>query len=166
VVFMDLRLKIADRRITTSLYTKPMTLHLYLPPHSCHAPGVLSGLVFGNVLCIHQLCSNAWDIMLELKLLLCCLLDWGYQLIQLTPLFQKAIDNAKAYPRCMSLDPLWTWSKKEAANCQQVFLHLPYQTCQPLFQCYPETLGESRCHAPRPTSSELIDQWTCYSIPI
>jgi hypothetical protein len=41
VVCMDLRLKIVDRRITTSLYAKPISLCLYLPPHYCHAPGVL-----------------------------------------------------------------------------------------------------------------------------
>jgi hypothetical protein len=50
VVFMDLRLTIEGKYIKSSLYAKPMALHLYLPPHSCHAPGVLSGLMFGNVL--------------------------------------------------------------------------------------------------------------------
>ncbi len=50
VVFMDLRLKIEGKKIVTSLFAKPMALHLYIPPHSCHAPGVLSGMVFGKVL--------------------------------------------------------------------------------------------------------------------
>jgi hypothetical protein len=61
-VFMDLRLKIEGKKIVTSLIAKPMALHLYIPPHSCHAPGVLSGIVFGNVLSIHQLCSRATNI--------------------------------------------------------------------------------------------------------
>jgi hypothetical protein len=94
---MDIRLKIEGRKIVTSLYAKPMALHLYLPPHSCHAPGVLPGLVFGNILRIHQLCSDAWDVVKEIKLFLHCLLDRGYQLDKLTSLFQKAMDNAKAY---------------------------------------------------------------------
>ncbi len=34
VVFMDLRLKVNGKKITSSLYTKPMALHLYIPPHS------------------------------------------------------------------------------------------------------------------------------------
>jgi len=55
VVFMDLRLKIEGGHITTSLYAKHMALHLFLPTHSCHTPGDLSSLVFGNVLRIHQL---------------------------------------------------------------------------------------------------------------
>ncbi len=62
VVFINLRLKIAGKKIVTSLFAKPMALHLYIPPHSCHAPGVLLGIVFCNVLCIHQLCSRATDI--------------------------------------------------------------------------------------------------------
>jgi hypothetical protein len=36
VVFMDLHLKIEGRHITTSLYAKPMVLHLYLP----HTPAM------------------------------------------------------------------------------------------------------------------------------
>ncbi len=88
VVFMDLRVKIVDDKIVTSLFAKPLALHLYLPPHSCHALGVVSGLVFGNVLQIYQLCSLATDIKKVLKLFLHRLLESGYQLEQLTPLFQ------------------------------------------------------------------------------
>jgi hypothetical protein len=106
VVFMDLQLRVDGKKIISSLYAKPMALHLYIPPHSCHAPGVLSGLVFGNVLHIHQLCSNVKDIVKEIKLLLHRLMDQGYQLSQLTPLFQQAIDNAKAYLRRSTLDHL------------------------------------------------------------
>ncbi len=45
VVFMDLWLKIDEKKIVTSLFAKIMALHLYIPPHSCHAPGILSGMV-------------------------------------------------------------------------------------------------------------------------
>jgi hypothetical protein len=75
VVFMDLRLKVDGKKITSSLYAKLMALHLYIPPHSCHAPGVLSRLVFSNILCIHQLCSNVKDVIKEIKLLLHRLMD-------------------------------------------------------------------------------------------
>jgi hypothetical protein len=78
---MDLQKKIEGKKVVTSLFTKPMALHLYIPPHLCHAPGVLSGMVFGNVLRIHQLCSCASDIVIELKLFFHCLLDQGYQFL-------------------------------------------------------------------------------------
>jgi hypothetical protein len=163
---MDLQLKIADRRITTSLYAKPMALHLYLPPHSCHAPGVFSGLVFGNVLCIHQLCSDAQDVVKELKLLLHCLLDQGYQLIQLTPLFQKAMDNTKAYLRCTSLDHLQTRSKKEAANRQRVFLHLPYHPANPSSKAIQKLWARRVAMPPGQLPLNQLTNEQGYSIPI
>ena len=106
VVFMDLQLKIEAKKVVASLYAKPMALHLYIPPHLCHAPEVLPGIVFGNVLQIHQLCSRAADVTQELKILLHRLLDCGYQLAQLTPLFQQAMNNAKAYLHRTVLDHL------------------------------------------------------------
>ena len=128
---MDLRLKIEGRRVVTSLYTKPLALHLYLPPHSCHAPSVLTGLIFGNVLCIHQLCSAATDVKKELKLFFRCLLDCGYELQKITPIFQQAINNAMAYLKRSALEQLWMKSRKDIASCQQVFLHLPYHPANP-----------------------------------
>jgi hypothetical protein len=131
VVFMDLRLKIKEKMVVTSLYAKPMALHLYIPPHSCHAPGVLPGIVFGNVLPIHQLCSWAVDVTQEIKLFLHRLLNRGYQLAQLTPLFQQAMDNAKAYLQCPALNHLCAKSNKGEGQRQRVFLHLPYHPANP-----------------------------------
>jgi hypothetical protein len=53
--------------------------------------------MFGNVLRIYQLCSNAKDIEKEIKLFFHRLLDRGYQSNQFTPPFQQTINNAKAY---------------------------------------------------------------------
>jgi hypothetical protein len=128
---MDLRLKIKEKTVVTSLYAKPMALHLYIPPHSCHAPGVLPDIVFGNVLWIHQLCSWAVDVTQEIKLFLHRLLNCGYQLAQLTPLFQQAMDNAKAYLQHSALDHLRAKSKKGEGQRQRVFLHLPYHPTNP-----------------------------------
>jgi hypothetical protein len=131
VVFMDLRLKIEGKKIVTSLFAKPMALHLYIPPHSCHALGILSGIVFGNVLRIHQLCSRATDIVRELKLFFHHLLDQGYQSSHLTPLFQQAIDNAKNYLRRTALDHVGAKSRKDTAHCHLVFLHILYHSANP-----------------------------------
>ena len=59
VVTMDMTIEIGDGKIMTKLYAKPLALYLYIPPHSCHAPGVHIGLIFGNVLRIFQLNSRA-----------------------------------------------------------------------------------------------------------
>ena len=91
---MDLTISIEDGKIVTSLYSKPLALYLYIPPHSCHAPGVLTGLVFGMILRIHRLCSKEEDIDKELHLFVSRLLDRGYDLDKLKPLISKAIYNA------------------------------------------------------------------------
>jgi hypothetical protein len=44
VDFMDLTLSIQEDKIITTLYEKPSNFHLYIPPHSCHPPGLLRGI--------------------------------------------------------------------------------------------------------------------------
>ena len=44
VTFMDLNIHLRRGRLFTSLYAKPMALHLYIPPTSCHAPGIATGV--------------------------------------------------------------------------------------------------------------------------
>ena len=166
VVFMDLRLMIEGRQIKSSLYAKPRSLHLYLPPHSCHAPGVLPGLVFGNVLRIHQLCSNEIDITKELKLFFHRLLDRGYQKYQLTPLFQQAMDNAKAYLRRTALDHLRAKSKKETAQRQRVFLHLPYHSSNPSSRTIQKLWAERVANPPDQPSLSCLTNEQGYNIPI
>ncbi len=128
---MDLWLKIEEKKVVTSLYVKPMALHLHIPPHSCHAPGVLPGIVFGNVIQILQFCSRVVDVTWEIKLFLHHLLDHGDQLAQLTLLFQQAMDNAKVYLQHTALDYLCAKSKKGEGQCQHVFLYLQYHPANP-----------------------------------
>jgi hypothetical protein len=47
VDFMDLTLCIDGASIAITLYEKPSNFHLYIPPHSCHPPGLLRGMVYG-----------------------------------------------------------------------------------------------------------------------
>ncbi len=46
--FMDLNITLADGTFSTNLYAKPLALHLYIPPISCHAPGIFTGLIQGQ----------------------------------------------------------------------------------------------------------------------
>jgi hypothetical protein len=89
VVFMDLMIGIINRRFVTSLYAKPMALYLYIPPNSSHAPGILAGLVYGQVLRIYQLCSLSTDIDKELAAFYRRLLARGYHARQILPLLKR-----------------------------------------------------------------------------
>ena len=128
---MDMTISIENRKITTTLYEKPMALHLYIPPHSCHPPGVLTGLIMGQVLRFYQLCSEQKDIEIKLKEFFGHLLDSGYQVPTLIPLFNKAITNAQRY---ISHSPEYRTHLKrirEDASSRRVYLHIPYHPQNP-----------------------------------
>ena len=94
---MDMTIKIVGTKIETTLFEKQLALHLYIPHHSCHPPGVIVGLVVGNVLQIFQLFSRQDDIEMHLCKFFACLLDRGYQSKVMMPLFDHAISNAEKY---------------------------------------------------------------------
>jgi hypothetical protein len=152
--------------VVTSLYAKPLALHLYLPPHSCHAPGVLSGLIFGNVLRIHQLCSATVDIKKELKLFFHCLLDRRYQPQNITPLFQQAIDNATAYLTCLALKRLHMKSRKATDGCWQVFLHLPCHPANPPSKVIQRLWHNLVGTPPGNLPLNKLTNWQGYNVPI
>ena len=59
---MDLTIKIEDDKMSTNLVEKPLALHLFIPPHSCHPQKCFKRLVTGTTLRIHRLCSHQKDI--------------------------------------------------------------------------------------------------------
>ena len=145
LVFMDMTIKIEGERLTTTIYAKPMALYQYIPPNSCHPPGVLTGLLFGQILRIYQLCSHSEDIDKELSLFYRRLLDRGYKPCNLLPLLEKGINNAIAY---LSLSPEQREAKKSAKvgrRDQRIFLHLPYHP-----QNYPSSFIQRLWRVARP----------------
>ena len=133
VVFMDLTLKITNGKITTKLYAKPMALHLYIPPFSCHAPGVSTGLIHGHFFRVMLLCTHQHDINRELSSFLQRLLDRGYTLPYLLPIFlsaeQKALSHRSTYLQ-QQTNPLPNHPRQLTHN-DAAFLHLPFHPANP-----------------------------------
>ena len=67
VDFMDLTISITNGQISTSLFEKELNLHLYIPPHSAHPPGLLPGIVHSTLFRIFALCSDHNNRILSTK---------------------------------------------------------------------------------------------------
>ena len=62
IYFMDMTISINNsNKIETTLFKKRLNLHLYIPPHSAHPPGLLPGIVYGTLFRIFTLCSTEED---------------------------------------------------------------------------------------------------------
>ena len=56
--YMDLKLSICGDNIITDLFEKKLILYLYIPSHSTHAPGVLTGLV---IVCCYRIYTMFYE---------------------------------------------------------------------------------------------------------
>ena len=122
VDFMDLTISIHNGKITTSLFEKPLNLHIYIPPHSAHPPGLLPGIVHSTLFRIFTLCSDPNDQILRTKVFFKRLQARGYKSNQIKPLFLKAIARAKNYS-----GPSATKNNDHTA----VIFHLPFHPNDP-----------------------------------
>ena len=139
--FMDLNIQLVNGKLYTSLYAKPMALHLYIPPTSCHAPGIATGLIHGHIYRLFMLCSHESDIEQEIYLFLNRLLDRGYSLPTLIPIFLTAEQKARQHQARQLLQQTnpQTCSTLENTNRratnptdgQEVFFHLRYHPSNP-----------------------------------
>lgn len=131
VDFMDMTLTIVGNRITTTLYEKPLNLYLYIPPHSAHAPGISTGLIFGGVLRIYQLCSCPNDAKQRLRIFYRRVLRRGYTPDTLIPLFVKASANALEYLSRSKDEAKACRRAKENAARRSVYFHIPFHPDNP-----------------------------------
>ena len=98
VDFMDMTISIINSNtIETTLFEKRLNLHLYIPPHSAHPPGLLPGIVYGTLFHIFTLCSTEKDKQQQTKVFFKRLIARGYKGNDIRTLFHKAITRAKAY---------------------------------------------------------------------
>ena len=123
--FMDLTIRIDNGGIHTSLYEKPSNHHLFIPPHSCHPPGLVRGMVLGMIYRIHHLCSDKDDQRTRAVELYQQLLHRGYSRNVMVPLFKEAIARA--------VNPLTPVPDNEQkANLRRsLFFHLKYHPLNP-----------------------------------
>ena len=129
--FMDMQIELGKRKIETNLFQKPMALHLYILPNSCHPPGNLGSLVSGMTLRIHRLCSRSSDIDFWLKEFYSHLRDRGYKQQHLISLLDKAIVTANNFLK-RSPWKIEKLKREKAANSKRrVAFHLKFHPNDP-----------------------------------
>lgn len=126
--FMDLTLTIRDSRIHTTLYEKASNLHLYIPPHSAYPPGVLSGLIMGNVYRFHNLCTDATDVQQKTLQFFQRLAARGHNRDVLRPIFSQAIVRVKKLQPAPDPDEP---TQPRLADNNRIFFHLTYHPEDP-----------------------------------
>jgi len=100
ITFLDLKIKIdrTNKKLQFQTYQKPMNLHLYIPPHSAHPPGLNKCLIFGLLQTYQRQNTNHLDFQQMAKLLFHRLIARGYTPTTLKKLFIEAankLDNAQ-----------------------------------------------------------------------
>jgi hypothetical protein len=132
VDFMDLTIRIDDDRLHTSLYEKPSNLHLYIPPHSCHPPGLVRGIVLGMIYRIHSLCSDKDDVRNRTVELYQQLIHRGYSRNILVPLFKEAIARATTPTNPTAAAAAAEVTEEQTATLRRsLFFHLKYHPLNP-----------------------------------
>jgi hypothetical protein len=159
-------IKIEGERLITKIYAKPLALYQYISPNSCHPPGVLTGLVFGQILRIYQLCSLSEDIDKELSLFYTRLLARGYTPTKLLPLFTKGINNAISYLSRSQKQRDVLKKAKIGKLDERIFLHLSYHP-QNLSSSFVQNLWRTLISSP-PGQEELnrLTNWEGHHVPI
>ena len=134
-------LTIRHNTVATQLYEKVLNLYLYISPFSSHSPGVLSGLIIGNILRIHHLCSDTETKNSFYQKFFLRLRARGYLPSQLIPLFERGIKLAIVKPMPstknkrrsrLMLQQQQQHNQQSDSSNDTIFLHIPYHPKDPL----------------------------------
>lgn len=130
VDFMDLTITIVDDHIETTLFEKGLALYQYIPPSSAHPPGLLNGLVVGQVLRFHQLCTSMLDVHDKMRLLHRRLMQRGYNEARLFPYFVRGLAVAKKFIS-LPLDQRLASKTLSGPDPSLIFFHLKFHPEDP-----------------------------------
>ena len=123
---MDITVSIAGDGLHTTLYEKPLALYLYIPPHSAHPPGILTGHVYGEVLRIHRICKDEDDRANRVRTCYDRLLLRGHTSSTLLPLFKKALANARKFLTTSVEERMARKQAKQEEAKRQLYFHVNY----------------------------------------
>jgi hypothetical protein len=149
--FLDLNISIENHSIAISLHEKALNLHLYIPSHSCHPPGILRSLIFGRVLHAFRITRDADKCAAFARQLSSRLHARGYDINWLRPIFNEAYRNATE----ISGASLRKKEKKETLRA--LFAHVHFHPADPPSSTIQRTFRE---HCAWPPQKTPLNQMT------
>ena len=93
--FLDVKVKLEQGKIMTSLHTKPTDAHLYLSWSSCHPNHILKNIPKGQFIRIRRICSEYKDFIKHSNELIYHLIERGYP----NKIITKAFNEVKNIER-------------------------------------------------------------------
>ena len=127
VAFLDLDITFINASFHIKIFEKELNLHLYIPPHSCHAPGILKGFIYGSIHRAKNLHSNPEDIPSFIKKTYYRLRHRGHSSKSLLPIFASAMSAILDGVKMCTPQP----HQNPTLDKQPLYLQLPYNPADP-----------------------------------
>ena len=99
VNFLDVKVRICNKNIKTSVYSKPTDAHLYLNRRSCHPNHVIQNLPKGQFIRVRRICSDISEFDNYCKTMKKHFISRGYD----EKVLSKSIQNVRKMER---MDPI------------------------------------------------------------
>lgn len=121
LTFLDLDITLENHKFSTRMYYKPRNLYLYLPPRLCHPPGVIKGMIFGQIKIIYDLTTKREDILTSILHFYDALRNRGHSSNSVRPYIKNACEKYS----CPQKNVIQNLEEK------RMYLHLRYNPNNP-----------------------------------
>ena len=103
---------------------KQLNIHLYIPPHSDHPPGVINRIIYGQIYHITTLCSEEEDQKSLIRQFFRRPIKRGHNRQNVLPFFEKSIVHYKK--KSLTPEPPPPQQLDHQSKTQQLFFHVRY----------------------------------------
>jgi hypothetical protein len=133
--YLDLTISLdPHQQISTKLFEKPQNIYAYLSPLSCHPPGMIKGLIFGEVNRICKLTSKRSDRELSISKLYHRVIQRGHNHHTIRKLIITAIQKQHQRRTPPPTHDLWNVDRPVCLHLQYHPANITRRSIQHLFQ--------------------------------
>ena len=116
--FLDLKIKIVDGVLSSTVYSKPTDSHMYLHASSCHQPSSVKGIQKGVALRLRRICSSVEEFNLKSKEYMAYLVARGHSPKDVKSTFETIGKMSRQNAR----------KKRESSNASNAIIFQPSST--------------------------------------